>query len=398
MLRDWGGLFCLSAAATRRIYLKTNEAQKELYPNLYVMFVAPPGVGKDQVIDKVVDLLLAVAEEAEDGYGVNLAEESISAKGLVDALASEDSVLKVVRETRQGKKLDFFHSLCIVVPELGTMLPEYNASLVSNFNELYNCRRQFRDRIRGGASKGQATTVVNPHLAMLTGTQPETLVKIFPEEAFKMGFFSRTSLIFEPRLDRKPQFNVQLTPVDHLSDKLKNHLLKITQLTGRFSVTKPYANLSDEFHMEKCDETALSHSRFADYNTRRSLHLQKLAMLFALGEEHPKLILDDRHFHAALDFMLTAEERMPAIFKNLISSRGFENSVEEVVNMALDGNTIAEHTIRRMLRRTHPPHEVKTIIDELIAGQDLVVIATNAQGGRTFAHPSTQAARLKIIG
>lgn len=397
MLRTWGGLFALSAAATRRVFLRTNEAMKELYPNLYVMLVAPPGVGKDQIVDKVVDTLMSVAEEAEDGYGVNLAEESISAKGLVDALASEDSVLKLVRETRQGKKLEFFHSLTICVPELGTMLPDYNPSLVSNFNELYNCRRHFRDRVRGGATRGQATVITNPHLAMLTGTQPETLVKIFPEEAFKMGFFSRTMLIFEPTLDRKPLYNVKLTPVGHLQQQLVDHLLKVSKLTGQFQVTKPYADMADDFHLTGCDKTALLHSRFFDYNTRRSLHVQKIAMCLALAEDKPELVLDTRHFLAALELLLDAESRMANIFKNLISSRGFQNSVEEVLMLALDNGTVNEYTIRRMLRRTHPPHEVRTIIEEIIASKDLVVLHVAEDGHRTFAHPASSQARLRAV-
>jgi hypothetical protein len=370
---------------------------KELYPNLYVMLVAPPGVGKDQIIDKVVDILMALGAEAEDGYGVTLAEESISAKGLVDALASEDSVLKLWRESKSGRKLEFFHSLCICVPEIGTMLPEYNASLVSNFNELYNCRRHFRDRIRGGASKGQATVITNPHLTMLTGTQPETLVKIFPEEAFKMGFFSRTMLIFEPKLDRKPLFNVKVTHVSHLERQLLDHLLKVSQLTGRFSTTKPYADAVDEFHVTGCDETAIRHSRFHDYNTRRSLHIQKLAMCLALAEDNPTLILELHHFEKALEILLDAESKMPNIFKNLISSRGFETAAEEVIMLALDNGTVNEYTIRRMLRRTHPPHEVRTIIEEIIAAKDLIVLFTAEDGHRVFAHPASQQARLKVV-
>ena len=360
---------------------------KELFPNLYIMLVAPPGVGKDQIIDKVVDILLELTKTAEDGYGVNLAEESISAKGLVDALASEDSVLKLVRTHNGARHLEFFHSLCVCVPELGTMLPDYNPLLVSNFNELYNCRRQFRDRIRGGAARGQATTIINPHLTMLTGTQPETLVKIFPEEAFKMGFFSRTILVYEPRLERKPLFNVKVTDVSAVEQKIIDHLHRITKLVGRFKVTRAYADMADEFHVSKCDETALRHSRFEDYNTRRSLHIHKLAMCFALAEDEPTLQLDARHFQSAFDFLCRAEVRMPDIFKNLISSRGFHNAVEEIVMLAQEKRTISEAEIRRVLRRTHPPHEIRIIIEEIILGGDLTVIYTDDRGVRTFAHP-----------
>jgi len=393
--RTWGAVFCTSAALTRRVHIRTNLSMPPIYPNLYVMFVSPPGTGKDMAIDRIAELLSSVKFEAPPGYGLNLAEESISAKGLVDSLAAEDSVLSMRKQSAKGVEIESFHSLILCVPELGTMLSEYNPALISNLNELYNCRSSFRDRVRSGALKGVATEIRKPHVAMILGTQPETLNKTFPEEAFKMGFFSRTILVAEKTLNRKPLFDVNLTPDYNRLGPMTDYLLSLTKLVGTFKISSDCAKAADYFHMEECDETAVSHYKLEDYNTRRFLHLLKLSMIFS-AMESTEMVVTENHWLQAKDLLFQTEKRMPALFSELISSRGFFGSLEELAILTAEKGVAKESTLRRYLTRQHPVYEVRQILDEALATGHLRVVSTDKNGQRTFA-PGVQHDQLRVI-
>lgn len=395
LYRSWGAVFCASAALTRRVHVKTNPAMPPIYPNLYVMFVSPPGTGKDMAIDRVAELLSNVKHEAPPGYGLNLAEESISAKGLVDSLASEDSVLSTRRQTPKGVEIENFHSLIICVPELGTMLSEYNPALISNLNELYNCRPSFRDRVRSGALKGQATEITKPHICMMLGTQPETLSKTFPEEAFKMGFFSRTILVHEKQLNRQPLFEHQLATDHNKLDAMTEYLLSLTKLSGSFKATTGFAKAADNFHLTECDKTSVPHHRLADYNTRRFLHLIKLSMIFS-AMESTEMVIREEHLEQAKELLFATETRMPQIFAGLISSRGFYSSLEELALMTAERGIANESALRRFLTKQHPVYEVRQIIEEALATGHLRVISTDKSGQRKFA-AGKEYAELRVI-
>lgn len=80
--RRWVGIFILAASMERRIWIRT--VMGELYPNLYIMLVGPPGVGKTVMSSRVDEFL----RELTDGESAtfHLASSSVTAASLVDDL------------------------------------------------------------------------------------------------------------------------------------------------------------------------------------------------------------------------------------------------------------------------------------------------------------------------
>jgi hypothetical protein len=229
----------------------------------------------------------------------------------------------------------------------------------------------FEEQIRG---RGSSSTVkiTNPHLAMLMGTQPTTLSETFPEQAFRMGFFSRTNIVSTKKsvpvklYDRSRPNNEALFP------KLVSDLRAISMLQGEFKTTPAFEEIANDFHLKQPNN--LKHSRFEDYNTRRSLHLHKLAMVCAISESS-KMLLDVPQFDRAKEYLYEAEADAPEVFDGIVTSDGFQHSVEQV----LVGNKtgiISHQQLERSLRRTHKPHEVGQIIRSMIGGGDIVEIPT----------------------
>ena len=367
--KRWGGLFLISAALSRRTWVTTDPTFPPLFPNLFILLVGPPGCGKDIVINKVAKLINAAHEGMQQGNGFRMAGRSISAKGIIDLMAEDDSCFSY-RAKVNGKtgKVEF-HSVLVCVPELGTLLPVYNTQLVSFLNELYNCNEMFEEQIRG---RGTSSTVkiTNPHLAMLMGTQPTTLSETFPEQAFRMGFFSRTNII-----STKKSIPVKLydrSRADHelLYPKLVSDLRAISMLQGAFKTTPAFESIVNDFHLNQPKK--LEHSRFEDYNTRRSLHLHKMAMICSVSE-NSSLQLDVRHFERAKEYLYEAEDTAPDVFDGIVTSEGFQHSVEQAL-VGSKNDIIAHQQLERTLRRTHRPSEVGQIIRSMVEGGDIVKI------------------------
>ena len=372
--KKWGGLFLLSAALTRRVWIHANEIFPHLYPNLFVLLVGRPGTGKDIVINNVAGILEKASVDIEPGKGFYIGEESLSAKGLIDSLASDESELSMTLNGTRIPEIVQFHSIISCIPELGTFMPEYNTQLVSILNELYNCKDRFRDRIRGGIHKGQRTEIKNPHVALFLGTQPSTMAEIFPEQAFQMGFFSRTFIVYGQELYRQRLYGGgKHKGLKKLWSHIVSDIKSIAYVTGEMEVSPDAQDAINSFHISGCDKTALSHSRFADYNTRRSLHAQKLAMLFSMAESSDKIV-EFRHWQRALELLLETEKKMPSAFAGLVSSKGFHSTVEEVVH-SNTGGKITHQELERSLRKNHKPYEVGQIIRSMLMAGDLVQVS-----------------------
>lgn len=75
--RKWAAITALSGALERRAYLWTTK--RLLFPNLFVLLVGPPGVGKSAAIEEVQDLWGKAGR-------FNVAPGSMTGKGVVDQL------------------------------------------------------------------------------------------------------------------------------------------------------------------------------------------------------------------------------------------------------------------------------------------------------------------------
>lgn len=367
LFKRWAGLFLISTVLSRRCWLIADPTFPPLYANLFILLVGPPGCGKDIVINKVVRLLNTVKDSMDMGSGIRLSGRSVSAKGILDMMADEDSEFTFTGQVEGKRQTVKFHSVTACIPELGTFLPEYDTQLVSILNELYNCNEMFEEQIRGRGNQS-VLKIPNPHLTMLLGTQPTTLSETFPEQAFRMGFFSRTNLIHSRDIFRKKLYDRERPDNEHLLNKLVSDLRSMASLQGRFKTTKSFEEAMNNFHINNPGK--LTHSRFEDYNTRRSLHLHKLAMVVSISENNNKT-LDLPHLERALEYLKEAEVEAPSVFSELVTSNGFAHSVEQVLSTA-SSSIITHQQLERTLRRTHKPYEVGMIIRSMVGAGDLV--------------------------
>ena len=343
------------------------------YPNLYLMLVGPPGVGKDVAINKAADLLIRANAESKHGQIARLGGESISPKGLVDKLADNASKQTFSYKEGSEKITAEFHSLTFCIGELGTAIPEYDPRLIPLLNDLYNNKPSYEDSIRGIEVK-----IPNPHITLILGNQPNTLAEVFPERTFRMGFTSRIIFVYAEHPVIKDLFIEADTEREwdpELESKLAQDLQQMTLMTGGFTIPQDTRNAINEFNRTRPGE--VQSTRFLDYNTRRTLHLQKVAMCVSACESN-RCIITPKHWERAVQLLFDAEIKMPQIFAEVTTSRGFSETYSEIRQMGDERGRVTHRAVVMKLARTRPAYEVKQMIDLALADGVLTEVLDEA--------------------
>ena len=301
LFRKWAAIYTLSAALERKVWLRTSSGV--LYPNLYVVLIGPPGVGKTEVIWR--------GREALQDLGTHhIAPSSVTKASLVDALQKAGRHIVRPKETPASV---IFNSLQIVSNELGVLLPAYDTEFMNALQDLYDCKTYSETR----RTRDLAIDVKNPQISILAGCTPSYLQGIMPEGAWDQGFISRVILIYSGERIIRPLFDFAEEAPDE-TKALRKELKKRAELYGRVSFTPEAAQQLERWHASG-GEPRPEHPKLYHYTSRRTVHALKLSVVAAVSET-AALTITGEHVRRALDWLVEAELYMEDIFKEMSST------------------------------------------------------------------------------
>ena len=305
IFRLWAGISALSGAMERRLFVMS--AGKPIYPNLYVLLVATPGIGKN-VIQEVYNLW-------HEGKCFHVAPHSITKAGLMDSLG-EAGTAKI-----NGDDLVEYHSLLVASPEFGVLVPAHDLEFLSVLNFIYDNPPVTSER-RRWSRDGKELSIVNPQLTIFAGSQPSYLSSLLPEEAWSMGWTSRLVMV---HASEGVQIDLHLEAVGTngaylhrnkvLWQDLVDRLAALHQMHGVFKWTTPALKAAEAWYLDKLPPRP-GHSKLTHYLPRRWVTTLKLAMVASIARADDLVIqLDD--FDRAREWLLKAEHQMPDIFREM---------------------------------------------------------------------------------
>ena len=350
----WAGLATVSGALERRVWLRTSAGK--LYPNLFILLVAAPGVGKDMAIIPARDLMAKAGR-------FSLAPPSMTHKGLVDQLADRDSSRSMI--TPDGSWFHY-HTMQLIVPEFGVIMPSNDLGLLSTVNDLYNCPNLYSERIR---MKGEEMRIENPHISILAGTQPMYLAELFPEAAYGMGFMSRIIMIYGANAPKQSLFATKgFSEAEAIA--LSEDLKQLADLYGEFTLTPPAIEAIEQWHLSTSATDGPSHTKLMHYNSRRTIHVLKLSMAVS-ASRRSTLQITEEDFTTALSWLLAAESVMPQIFREMTSG-GQSDVMEEALNFIIlsgKGKPVSEARLIQFLTQRLPASQIDYIINAMVKSE-----------------------------
>jgi hypothetical protein len=270
----------------------TTGSAGQIFPNLLTLLVGPPTSGKTNAIRPIRDLWSRI-------QGLNLSPDNVTKAALIDSLS------RSLRTIINGTTAQVFCSMVVPCSEFGVFFTHHDLEFLSVLNHIYDTPASYIEERRTSGK----VEVNKPHLVVLAGTQPDFLNSFLPDEAWGMGFTSRLVMVYAgsaPAADLFSYATIQ-------SSTLLTRLAEIFTYKGEFAWQKQAIDEINAWNRSNCPPTP-THTRLLHYNGRRALHTIKLSMISSASRS-PEMIVELEDFERAKDWLLSAEENMPDIFR-----------------------------------------------------------------------------------
>jgi len=354
----WGAIAAVAGALERKVWVYTMN--DNLYPNMYVILVSDPGLGKGVITWRIREMW----QKLDDHF---VASSSVTKAAMMDELA-EANRRWITNDLHNP--VEHFNSLLICSNELGVLLPSYDNEFMNALQDLWDCKDYSEKRRH---RRSDPITIKKVQLNMLAACTPSYLMHMMPEGAWDQGFISRTILVFSGEYRKKSLF-ADYGGNSAEREFLQDQIASIANVYGEIKFTEKSAELTDNFHMEISERIKPTHPKLRAYTMRRSTHLLKLSMVASMSRSNEKIIQPE-DYHRALDWLIEVEQFMPDIFK-AVATGGTGKIMEDawyfVFTMyAKSQKPVLEHKLIQFLQERVPVHYIKQTIQMMEEGKML---------------------------
>lgn len=350
LFKIWCGVSLICAFLQRKVWF---EWEWKIYPNMYIVLVAPSGVRKGTAIRPMKEFLTAA--------GIRISAESITREALIkDLLESAD--------IRVSGEHNIVHcSLTIVAEELSVLIDQKQIGLITTLTDWFDCSDSWTYRTKHGGSD----EIIGVWVNLLGAITPQFLQTALPQDAIGVGLTSRMVLVYsdtEGKICPAPF----LTPENRvLRQKLQEDLDQLTLMAGPFTYTKAYFDAYCDWYIESKKHPLRSDRNLQAYSNRRPLHLRKIAMVMSASRSND-MILELEDFERAKRLLDETEKEMHLCF----AGRGRAAKVE-----------VFEQMIRYIYNRRTPVSEAELMqkFYKDISGDELTKMLGTAEKAKIIS-------------
>lgn len=376
---NWSLFYSVSASLQRRVWHGGNVNDiHNIYPNIYVVFVSPPGIGKSMAAVRGLHMLNDIKAIDKDGKpmkdpAILIAPDSTTLEAITDYLAKNHRKYYVNGQS-------FTHwSLCFYSEELGTLFKQNATDVVSFLQQGYDCHKYIK------YTKTQGCDEINKICVSFLGcTTAQALKRFCDNEVLSEGMSARTLFIYA----EKPRFRKSTIKITDDQKKeyaiLKEHFTKLTRVNGNIVFTPEAKERFDHWYLNEYDKIRGNKSpRLDDYYGRKKLHVIKQAIVMHYLENlTPQIDLVD--VESAIKEMLIIEEKMHMPFVQL-----GKNPIHQISTKLLEYvNNHKEGVSEGILRLTFSADASKDqILEALTHLKETYQIKMEAKQGKNFYLP-----------
>jgi len=353
-----------------------------LYPNLWVVLVAPQGEGhKSSALRIGYKLLTSLPDYVRPRiFAAKLTPEKLVANLAVKQL--DESTLK--RPLPPGLPPTYFKEPAIGVlysSELGVLLgrEKYNIGFISLLTELYDCHDEWSsETIMRGDQK-----LYNVCLTLLGASTPDWMQSMLPQDAFQGGFMSRLLLVTKP-----VEWNIRIPdppPAPQgLRGKILEELIDIGQVAGRMQWTQEAKDFFEEWYTS-LGEREVVPGPVAAARERMQDHLLRLAILLQLAETKKKLVLEKHSIELALKILNTIGEETDPILE-YIATEPRMRSAQFILETLRKHKRLTEAELLKLVwRQLSSPREFDDMLGMLIKAKK-VTTKESTKGGFCYEY------------
>ena len=346
----WAGVSAVAGALRRKVWI--DQVYFKWHCNMYIIFVAPPGiVAKSTTVDVAMRLLRKVP-------GVTFGPDVVTWPALLSAFADVTDTFEYKGE---------FHiqsAITLESSEFGNLLDPMDKSMVDLYVSLWDGKQgMFKKRTKHSGNDD----VENPWINLIACTTPSWIAQNFPEYMIGGGFTSRCLFVYASEKQKFVAYPALVVPADLLEKEqaLIRDLEHISLLTGEYKLTDSAIVWGEAWYKKhySTKNLTLDGDRFGGYVARKQTHIHKLAMVLAASQSD-KLEITEEHLAIADQMVTDLEPDMQFVFSKVGKS---ETAIyaEKLINFVhLHGNV----SYYQAYRHVHSYFPSMREFEDVIAG------------------------------
>lgn len=341
----WSAVSTVAGALQRKCRIKW-EMAVDTYPNMYVVLVGPPAIGKGMAMGITSKLLKSV--------GVKLAPSSCSRQALIDSLNKSTN-----SEMLDGNVIQH-SSVTIIASELSVFFVQRDFDLISYITKLFDCEDDFLYKT---VSRGDEY-IKNVFLNMLGATTPQVLQKSLPPEAIGGGLLSRIVLVYGDKKGNIVPLPFMIEQDVRLYDWLEEDLDQIATLNGYFTfspdIIEPWLRWYDA---NETKNPFKGQQHLEHYGGRRKTHFLKLMMICSASRSNT-MHIELQDFERANRFLLDAERDMSRVFSGYGRTE-LASQLKSIADLLRTRRTIPVSMLAQMYLGDLDHYELSRVIGSL---------------------------------
>ena len=288
----WSGISVIASVLERKVW--TPLMYENIYPNMYIILVAPPGRCRKSSAMSIGTRLLDKIE------GICISSERITPEALIQDLEASESCFHI------GHRVHGHCSLTAVSKELGTFLSVNPEGMLKLLTDLFDS--QVHDMWTYATKGAGVNRITGVWFNLLGATVPSFFTTRQTQESIGLGFTSRCVFVYADKRKKR-----SLNCDDSLSLELTRELEKIHELKGEFAFTPDAKETYESWYMNLPNEHATIEA-LAPYYERKHVHALKLSIILSAAEGGNDMHITQGNVSSALSMLKTVENDMPRVF------------------------------------------------------------------------------------
>lgn len=376
----WTGLSIVSAALQRKVFI--DEVKFKIFPNMYVIFVGPPGVvTKSTTISMGTKFL-------RDLEGISMGPTVMTWQGLIKGMVEAQQSYSVSpNNIINPLDMEFMSQAAILCKcsELGTFLDMHNGELV---NVLINLWDGEDDPFEKWLATKENVKIVNPLIGLIGGTTPTWMEQHFDASALGNGLTARIIFVYGDQKRRYIPYISDLVEPEgqkQLGETLLHDLREISRLKGKFTITREARNFVGEWYYNFWNESGknreehLKDPRFAGYCGRKFSHVHKVAMCIS-ASKGDSLTIGYEDISLAFGVLAGIEADMLKVLNNIGKVQSSRQMDTILTILETKGGSLKRDVLWKAVMTSISPREFSEAIDGLISA-GLIKMVTIAGAG-----------------
>jgi len=306
---QWGAFAALSACCGPRLWADFGGVGN-IQPNLFILFVSPPGIKKSTAKDFARDLIRAAATPTAP---IPIAPSSTSKEAFIEYLADPKSPCQMSYKwedkLRKYTKCSIFSNEFVNLVQVGGD----PLAWIQVLTDIYDPQPAYDVST---ISRG-AKNIPYPYITLLGCMTPELTKSLINENALSGGFSRRVIYIYANKKG-PPVPRPETTPEQKEAKKiLIEHCRRIQTLQGRFEFSPEAIKTYDNWYIDNYNESEKSTSAaVVNFLQSKAIIIVKVAMLCRLAWSN-ELIIDKEDIELAISLVNSAQRHIDTTFAGI---------------------------------------------------------------------------------